>query len=101
MCGLLRSAILFKVKPAKINKAVKVLKHNDLHFQCYKEVLHIFLKTRIDSELEGKDTDESKNVDFRVFDHGIVTWEQNKLGLSAYDKGHFLVDDIHTKSLDS
>ena len=58
-------------------------KRNDLYFQRYKEVLDVFLKTRIDSELEGKD-------------------ELNKLGLSAYyDKRHVLTDGIHTKPLDS
>ena len=58
-------------------------KRNDLYFQRYKEVLNVSLKTRIDSELEGKD-------------------ELNKLGLSAYyDKRHVLTDGIHTKPLDS
>ena len=76
--------------------------HEDLHFQRYKEVLDIFLKTKIDSELEGKDIDKAKNVDFRVYDQGIVTYEQNKLGLSAnYDKLYVLADGIHTKPLDS
>ena len=76
--------------------------HEDLHFQRYKEVLDVFLKTRIDSELEGKDIDKAKNVGFRVYDQGIVTYEQNKLGLSAYyDKLYVLADGIHTKPLDS
>ena len=30
-------------------------KHNDLYFQCYKNALDVFLKTRKDIELEGKD----------------------------------------------
>ena len=59
-------------------------KHNDLDFQRYKEVLDVFLKTRIDSQLEGEDIDKVKNVGFRVYDQGIVTYEQKKLGLSAY-----------------
>ena len=59
-------------------------KHNDLYFQRYKEVLDVFLKTRIDSQLEGEDIDKVKNVGFRVYDQGIVTYEQKKLGLSAY-----------------
>ena len=75
-------------------------KHNDLYFQRYKDVLDVFVKTRIDSELEGKDADKAKNVGFRVYDQGIVTYEQNKLGLSAYyDKRYVLVDGIHTKPL--
>ena len=77
-------------------------KHDDLHFQRYKEVLDVFLKTRIDSELEGKDIDKAKNVGFRVYDRSIVTYEQNKLGLSAYyDKLYVLTDGIPSKPLDS
>ena len=76
-------------------------KHNDLHFQRYKDVLDVFLKARRDSELEGKDIDKAKNVGFRVYDQGIVTYEQNKLGLSAcYDKRYVLADGIHTRPLD-
>ena len=37
-------------------------KHNDLHFQRYKNVLDVFLKIRRDSELEEKDIDKAKNV---------------------------------------
>ena len=40
-------------------------KRNDLHFQGYKNVLDVFLKTRRDSELEEKDINKAKNVDFR------------------------------------
>ena len=46
-------------------------KHNELYFQRYKDVLDVFLKTRRDSELEGKDIDKAKNVCFRVYDQGI------------------------------
>ena len=77
-------------------------KHNDLYFQRYKDVLDVFLKTRRDTELEEKDIDKAKNVGFRVYDQGVVTYEQNKLGLSAYyDKRYVLADGIHTKPLDS
>ena len=58
--------------------------HNDLHFQWYKNVLDVFLKKRRDSELEEKDIEKFKNVGFRVSDQGVVTYEQNKFGLSAY-----------------
>ena len=76
-------------------------KNNDLHFQRYKDVLDVFLKTRRDSELEEKDIDKAKNVGFRVYDQGVVTYEQNKLGLSGYyDKPYVLADGIHTRSLD-
>ena len=76
--------------------------NNDLHFQRYKDVLDVFLKTRRDSELEEKDIDKAKNVGFRVYDQGVVTYEQNKLGLSAYyDKRYVLADGIHTRPLDS
>ena len=37
-----------------------------------------------DGELEEKDIDKTKNVGFRVYDQGIVTYEQNKLDLSGY-----------------
>ena len=76
-------------------------KHNDLYFQRYNDVLDVFLKTRRDSELEEKYIDKAKNVGFRVYDQGVVTYEQNKLGLSAYyDKRYVLADGIHTRPLD-
>ena len=40
--------------------------NNYLHFQRYKDVFDVFLKTRRDAELEGKDIDNAKNVGFRV-----------------------------------
>ena len=77
-------------------------KHTDLHFQRYKDVLDVFLKTRRNSELEGKDIDNAKNVGFRAYDQGMVTYEQNKLRLSDYyDKRYVFADSIHTKPLDS
>ena len=76
-------------------------KHNDLHFQRYKDVLDVFLKTRRETELEEKDIDKAKNVDLRIYDQGVVTDEQNKLRLSAYyDKRYVLADRIHTRPLD-
>ena len=76
-------------------------KHNDLHFQRYKNVLDVFLKIRRDSELEEKDIDKAKNVGFRIYHQGVVIYEQNKLRLSAYyDKRYVLVDGIHTRLLD-
>ena len=76
-------------------------KHNDLHFQRYKNVLEVFLKTRRDSELEGKDIDKAKNVGFGAYDQCIVTYDQKKLRLSAYyDKRYVLADGIHTRPLD-
>ena len=75
-------------------------KHNGLYFQRYKDVLDVFLKTERDSELE--DIDKPKNVGFRVYDQGMVTYEQKKLGLSAYyDKRFVLADDIYSRPLDS
>ena len=61
-----------------------VSKKNNLHVQCYKDVLDVFLKTRRASELEEKDIDKAKNVGFRVYDQGAATYEQNKLRLSGY-----------------
>ena len=76
--------------------------YNDLHFQRYKGVLVVFLKTRRDSELEQEDIDKTKTVGLRVYDQGMATYEQNKLGLSAYyDKRYVLADGIHRKPLDS
>ena len=71
-----------------------------MHFQHYKNVLDIFLKTRRDSKLEEKD-DKAKNVGFRVYDQGFVTYEQNKLRLSTYyDNRYALANGIHTRPLD-
>ena len=81
----------------KINIAKK---NNDLYFQRYKDVLDVFLKARRDSELEEKDIVKAKNVGFRVYDQGVVTYELNKLGLSAYyDKRYVLADGIRTRPL--
>ena len=63
--------------------------------------MDVFLITRRDSDLEEKDIDKANNVGFRIYDQGVVTYKQNKLGLSAYyDKCYVLGDGIHTKSLD-
>ena len=59
-------------------------KHNDLYFQRYKDVLVVLLKSGRGSELTGKDIDKAKNVGSRLYDQGMVTYEQSKLGLSAY-----------------
>ena len=76
-------------------------KHNALHFQRYGNVMDVFLKTRRDSELDEKDIDRAKNMGFRVYDQGVVTYEQNKLGLSVYyDKPYVLADGIHTRQLE-
>ena len=76
-------------------------KHNDLHFQRYKEVLDVFLKARIDSKLEGKDIVKAKNIGFRVYDQDMVIYEQNKLRLSAYyNKRYVLADGIYIRLLD-
>ena len=75
--------------------------NNDLHFQRQKDVLNVFLQRRRDSELEEKDIGKAKNVDFRVYDQGVATYGQNKLGLSGYyDKRYVLADGIHTRPLD-
>ena len=63
--------------------------------------MNVFLKIRRDSELEEKDIDKAKNVGFRVYNQGVVTYEQNKLGLPGYyDKRYALADGIHTRPLD-
>ena len=44
--------------------------------------------------------DKAQNTGFRVHDNQIVTYTQNKLGLSAYyDKRIVAADGIHTKPL--
>ena len=75
--------------------------HNDLHLQRDKDALDIFLRTRRDGKLEEKDIDKAKNVGFMVYGQGVVTYEQKKLGLSAYyDEHYVLADGIHTRLLD-
>ena len=64
-CGLLQSATFFKMRYSIYSCKGVSQKHNDLYFQSYKNVLDVFLKTRRDSELEEKDIDKAKNVDFR------------------------------------
>ena len=56
---------------ARQNKGVSK-EHNNMYFHRYKDVLVVFLKTKRDSELE--DIDEAKNVGFKVFDQGMVTY---------------------------
>ena len=112
MCGLLRKATLFKIKPDKINIAVKVFQRSivicifnaikmswmfsyrqeDVILGCFPE----------DSESEVEDIDKTKNVSLRAYDQGMVTYEQNKLGLSVcYDKRYVLADGIYTRPLGS
>ena len=85
----------------KINIAAKVFhRHIGLYFQRCKNALDVFLKTRRDSELEEKDIDKAKNVGLRVYNQSVVTYKQNKLGLSGYyDKRYVLADGIHTRPL--
>ena len=63
-------------------------KHNDLHFKSYMEVLDVFHKIAVATELEGLDIGKAKNVGFRVYDRGMVTYKPSKLGLSAYCDKH-------------
>ena len=63
--------------------------------------MNVFLKGKRDRELEEEDIDKAKNVGFRVYDQGVVTYRQNKLGLSGcYDERYVLADGIHTRPLD-
>ena len=63
--------------------------------------MDIFLKTRKDNELDEEDIYKTRNVGFGVYDQGIVTYKQNKPGLSAYyDKRYALTDGIHTRHLE-
>ena len=69
-------------------------------FQRYKDCLEAFQKIKSGGKLEIEQIDKAKNIGFRLHEQGIVTYEQNKLGLSAYyDKRYVLPDGIHTKPL--
>ena len=47
-----------------------------------------------------QEVDKAINKGFRVHEQGMVTYEQNKLGLSAYyDKRFVLPGGIHTRPL--
>ena len=60
---------------------------NDLNWRRYMHVLQGCL-------------DKAQNRGFRIHNHGVVTYEQNKLGLSGYyDKRYVLTDGIHTGPL--
>ena len=93
MCGLPQSVTLFKInKIGKFRYSCKDVskKHNDLNFERYKDVLDVLQKIKIDCELGEGDIDKTRNAGFRVHDQGIVIYEQNKLGLSAYYDKHYL-----------
>ena len=47
-------------------------------------MLDVFCKTAMDSELEVRGIGKAKNIGFRVFAQGMVTYDLNNLGLSAY-----------------
>ena len=68
VCGLLVSAILFKIK-IRLRKKYSCKsvsnKHNDLYFERYKDVLDVFHKTGIASKLQVKD--KVKNVGLQFF----------------------------------
>ena len=62
-------------------------KQNDMTWKRYVQAFQGYL-------------DKAKNTDFRIHEQGVVTYEQNKLGLSAYyDKRYVLEDGIHTRPL--
>ena len=64
-------------------------------FKRYKDVLDIF------QNMSGlQEVDKAINKDFRVHEQGMMTYEQNKPGLSAYyDKRFVLPGGIHTRPL--
>ena len=72
-------------------------KQNDMSFKRYKDVLDRFQNI---SEFQNAYVDKAINKGFRVHEQGMVTYEQNKLGLSAYyDKRVVLSDGIHTRPI--
>ena len=76
-------------------------KQNDMTFQRYKDNLEVSIQLGLNPELENITVDKVKNTGFRMHDQRIITYEQVKLGLSAYyDKRYVLSDGIHTRLLD-
>ena len=70
-------------------------KQNDMCFKHYKDVLDMF-----QNKYELQEVDKAINKGFRVHEQDMVTYEQSKLGLSAYyDKRYVLADGIHTRPL--
>ena len=68
-------------------------KQNDMCFKRYKDVLDIFQNM-------SEEVDKAINKGFRVHEQGLVTYEQNKPGLSAYyDKRFVLPGGMHTRPL--
>ena len=62
-------------------------RQNEMGWDRYLEALHGSIDT-------------ATNTGFRVWDQGVVTYTQRKLGLSAYyDKRIVLKDGIHTEAL--
>ena len=56
---------------------------------------------RFKAALEGSKKDMATNRGFRMRDRRMVTYEQQKLGLSAYyDKRWVLPDGIHTEPIE-
>ena len=55
---------------------------------------------RFQATLHGK-KDKATNRGFRMRDEQMMTYEQQKLGLSAYyDKRYVLLDGIHTEPIE-
>ena len=83
----------FKVSCKGVSK-----KQNAMTFERYKECLQNFQDVK-NGEVKI-DIDTAKNTGLRVYEHGMVTYEQKKLGLSSYyDKRFVLPDGIHTRPL--
>ena len=59
-------------------------KQNDMTYQRYLDCLLAFQKVNGGDKLQESEVDKASNAGFRVYEQGIVTYEQNELGLSAY-----------------
>ena len=69
-------------------------------YQRYFECLMAFQKVNSGGKLEENEVDKVQNRGFRVHEKSLITYEQDKLGLSAYyDKRYVLEDGIHTLPL--
>ena len=76
------------------------MKQNNQNFYRYKDVLNVFYKIAITSDLE-RDIGQIQNSDFRVHDQGKATYEKSKLRVFAnFDKHYVMINGIHTRRLE-
>ena len=88
MIALCSKCYFVEAEVSKFSSKGMSKRHNESAWQRFKEAL------------EGA-TDKAKNRGFRMKNGKMITYEQQKLGLSAYyDKRWVLPDSIHTEPLE-